>query len=375
MNAPRVALVHDWLNQHGGAERVLEHLVRLYPGAPVFTSIYWGAGMPAAYAAWDIRTLWIDRLPGIHSHHQAYFPFFALAFGGLRIPPDYDVVLSNKSGFCHAVDTGTLPHVCYCLAPTRYVWEFEAYAQREALPGWAKVLIRPVVALLRRWDYAVAQRPATRYVAISRDIQQRIRTYYHRDSEIVHPPVDISRYAPALRPDDYYLVVSRLVPYKRIDLAVRACSELGLPLVVAGEGRDRPVLERLAGPTVRFVGRVSEAKLPELFARCKAFIFPGREDFGIAPLEAQASGRPVIAYRAGGALDTVVEGVTGTFFDEPTVQALTATLARFDANEIEPLACRRNAERYAPEVFQERLSEQINVALSRGRSTAASVTS
>jgi glycosyltransferase involved in cell wall biosynthesis len=359
MAAPRVALVHDWLNQHGGAERVLEHLTRLFPGAPVFTSIYWRAGMPETYAAWDIRPHWIDRLPGIHTHHQAYFPFFALAFGSLRIRGDYDVVLSNKSGFCHAVDSGAVPHLCYCLAPTRYVWEFDAYAEREALPGWAKALIRPAAALLRRWDYAVAQRPTTHYVAISREIQQRIRAYYDRDSVIIHPPVDIERYAPATSSEGYYLVVSRLVPYKRIDLAVQAFTALGLPLLVAGDGRDRGALERMAGPTVRFLGRVEDTALPGLFARCKAFVFPGREDFGIAPLEAQASGRPVIAYAAGGALETVIDGVTGAFFTEPTAEALAEAVLRFDAAGVDPAACRRNAERFSPEQFRQRLIAEI----------------
>jgi glycosyltransferase involved in cell wall biosynthesis len=350
---PRVALVHDWLNQYGGAERVLEHLVGLFPAAPVYTSIYWPEAMPDFYRHWPIHPMWMDRLPGIHRRQQLYFPLFAPAFDHLNLGEGgYDVVLTNKSGFCHGVRTGSTPHLCYCLSPTRYVWQFEQYAAREALPGPLRVLLRPIVARLRRWDYRVAQRPQTHFVAISREIQARIRTYYHRDSEIIYPPVDIDRFRPAAEHEDYYLIVSRLVPYKRIDLAVAAFTALGLPLVIAGGGRDRHVLEKQAGPTVRFLGHVPDAELPALLARCKAFVFPGHEDFGIAPVEAQAAGRPVIAYRAGGALDTVLEGSTGAFFDEPSPESLAAAVQAFDAAAVDPAACRQNAERFSARRFR-----------------------
>ncbi len=356
MHATNFALLHDWLNQHGGAERVLEHLHALFPAAPIYTSMYWQKGMPVEYTIWDIRTTWMDYLPGIYRRHQAFFPLYALAFGALNLGGrGYDLVLSNKSGFCHGVRTGDTPHLCYCLAPTRYVWEYASYAARESLPPAVKQGLKPLIALLRRWDYAVAQRETLHFVAISTAIQERIRRYYGRDSVIVHPPVDVERYHPATTHDDYYLIVSRLVPYKRIDLAVRAFNELGLPLLIAGSGRDRETLEALAGPNVRFLGYVPDEDVQGLLARCKAFIFPGREDFGIAPLEAQAAGRPVIAFGAGGALDTVIEGETGTFFREPTVEALIAAVRAFAADAVDPLACRANAERFAADRFGERL--------------------
>jgi glycosyltransferase involved in cell wall biosynthesis len=355
--APRVALVHDWLNQVGGAENVLEVLVRMFPGAPVYTSMYAPERMPAAYRDWDIRTTFMQRLPGVAAHHQAYLPFYPLAFRGLNLA-GYDLILSNKSGFCHGVSTppGAV-HICYCLAPTRFLWQYEAYRAREALSPAADAVLRPAVSVLRRWDYAAAQR-VDHFIAISTEIRQRIRDYYGRESTIIFPPVDAQRFVPCNEgPGDYYLAGGRLIPYKRLDLAVRACSELGLNLVVYGDGRDRAALEKIAGPTVRFVGRVSWDELVRLFQRARAFIFPGLEDFGIAPLEAQAAGRPVIAYAGGGALDTVLPGQTGEFFAEQTVESLRTALECFDATAYSPAACRANAERFGVERFEAELRD------------------
>ncbi|MCD4739295.1 MAG: glycosyltransferase [Anaerolineae bacterium] len=362
----KIALVHDWLNQQGGAERVLEELHALLPLAPIHTSIYWQAGMPAAYRAWDIRTSWMDHLPGIYRHHQLYFPLYALTFARLNLQRrGYDLIISNKSGFCHGVQTGDIPHLSYCLAPTRYVWEYEAYAARESLSPLLKGALNPVVKLLRRWDYAVAQRPTTHFIAISTAIQERIRRYYGRESEVIYPPVAIERYHPAAQHADYYLIVSRLVPYKRIDLAVRAFNELGLPLLIVGSGRDRETLEALAKSNIQFLGHLPDEDVRGLLARCKAFVFPGREDFGIAPVEAQAAGRPVIAYGVGGALDTVVAGETGAFFHEPTSESLAAAVRTFDASAVDPLACRGNAERFSAARFQQEMGAVIERTLRR----------
>lgn len=363
----KLALIHDWLNQVGGAEDVLAALVRLYPGAPIFTSIYDRERMPEAWRAWPIRTLWVDRLPGIYAHHQRYLPFYPLAFGGLRLR-GYDVVLSNKSGFCHGVQVprGT-PHVCYCLAPTRYVWQFEAYAQRENLSAGMQAALRPVLRALRAWDYAAAQR-VTRFIAISTEIQTRIRTFYNRDSTILYPPVETDRFVPIMQTADrfeYFLVVSRLIPYKRIDLAVRACTARGLPLVVAGRGRDLDSLRAIAGPTVTFAGYVPDAELPDLIARCRAFLFPGLEDFGIAPVQAMAAGRPVIAYRGGGALDYVLPGKTGEFFDEQTVESLSEVLGRFEARAYDPAAIRAHAQQFDTRVFNAGITQAVEEAVAR----------
>ncbi len=349
----QVALVHDWLNQIGGAEDVLETLASMFPDAPIYTSMYWRQEMPPVYRHWDVRTTWMDRLPGIYRHHQPYLPLYPLAFSQLDLS-DYDLVLSNKSGFCHWVRTGDAVHACYCLAPTRYVWDFETYAAREALPGFLKVALRPVIKTLRRWDYQSAQR-VDAFIAISREIQGRIRRYYRRESSIIHPPVDTGRFQPSPEHDDYYLIVSRLIPYKRIDLAIRAFNQLKRPLLIAGDGRDRDALEALAGPNVTFLGYVADEELPELFARCRAYVLPGEEDFCISPVQAQAAGRPVIAYGAGGALDTVIAGETGTFFNQQTPAALAEAVRAFDPGTIDPDACRASAERFAVPVFREKL--------------------
>jgi glycosyltransferase involved in cell wall biosynthesis len=354
----KLALVHDWLNQIGGAEDVLETLVGMYPSAPIYTSMYWRDGMPAAYRDWDIRTTWMDRLPGVYRRHQPYLPLYPLAFSRLDLS-EYDIVLSNKSGFCHGVRTGPhTTHVCYCLTPTRYVWTFEDYAAREALPAMLRPIIKPLVRWLRRWDYAAAQR-VDHFIAISSEVQTRIRRYYGRDSTVIYPPVDICRFTPAARHDDYFLFVGRLAPYRRIDLAVRAFNELGLPLVIGGAGRDRTRLEAIAGSTITFLGYVPDADLPDLFARCRAYVLPAAEDFAIAPVQAMASGRPVIAFGAGGALDTVIPGQTGLYFSEPTPQALAAAVRQFDDMSFNPAYIRRHAEQFDKSVFESKLGGYV----------------
>lgn len=361
----KIALVHDWLNQIGGAENVLETLVDLYDGPPVYTSIYAPELMPDSYQAWNIHTTWLDRMPGVHTHHTPYLPLYPVVWDGVHLG-DYDVVLSNKSGFCHGVHCGPALHICYCLTPTRYLWQFDQYVQQEGLAGATNILA-PVIRLLRRWDYDAAQR-VDHFVAISSAVQHRIARYYRRDSVIIYPPVETERFTPVRGSDDYYLIVSRLIGYKRVDLAVEAATRLGRRLLVAGEGRDRARLEAKAGPTVEFLGRVDGADLPDLMARCKAFLFPGLEDFGIAPVEAQAAGRPVVAFRGGGALDTVIEGQTGVFFDMPSAEALGEAIERFEGMSFDSGACRANAERFAVSVFREKLAAYVEARYSERRS-------
>lgn len=358
----KLALVHDWLNQIGGAEDVLAALVDLHPQSPIYSSIYAPDIMPVQYREWDIRTLWLDRMPGIHRHHQPYLPLYPLAWGGLDLSA-YDVILSNKSGFCHGVRFGndTL-HICYCLAPTRYVWQLDSYIAREGLGKVAQIALRPMVAWMKRWDYAAAQR-VNHFIAISTEIQQRIKAYYNRDSVIIYPPVDTARFAAQnAEPGEYFLVVSRLIPYKRIDLAVQAATRLGVPLKVGGRGRDMDRLRAMAGPTVEFLGYVPDEALPALMAGCKAFLFPGLEDFGITPLQAQAAGRPVIAYGGGGALDTVIPGKSGELFDEMTVDSLAAIMAKFDAGAYNPTAMRAHAARFDKAIFDAQISQFIQTA-------------
>ncbi len=355
----KVALVHDWLNQYGGAEQVLEVLKTLYPDAPIFTSIYWPEALPEAYRHWDIRTTFMNRLPWVKRHHQPFLPLYPLAFDSLDLSR-YDLVISNKSGFCHGVITGpeTL-HICYCLTPTRYVWDLGHYAEREGLGRMTRAALQPVVSGLRIWDRLAADR-VDHFIAISSTVQRRIAHYYRRDSVVVYPPVDTDRFSPAEKVDDYYLVVSRLVPYKRVDLAVEALSRLDRPLMVVGEGRDRRRLEAMAGQSVTFTGRLPDDEVARLMARCRAFLFPGLDDFGISPVRAMAAGRPVIAFAGGGALDYVQEGTTGLFFREPTWDSLASAIRRFEEHSFDPGVICSRAQQFSRAVFEERMSTLVS---------------
>jgi glycosyltransferase involved in cell wall biosynthesis len=353
-----LALIHDWLNQIGGAEDVLENLVRLFPGAPVYTSMYWPEKMPPGYRQWDIRVSFMDRLPFVHQHHQPYLLLYPKAFERFDLA-GHDLILSNKSGFCHGVHPPVgATHICYCLTPTRYVWGFDDYATREGMGAALRTALRPALRGLQRWDRAAADR-VDHFIAISSAVQRRIARFYERDSVVIYPPVDTARFEPAEGHDDYFLMLGRLIPYKRADLAVQAFNRLGLPLIVAGDGRDRPRLEAMARPNIRFLGRVSDEEAARLMARCKAFVFPGLEDFGIAPVQAMAAGRPVIAFAGGGALDTVIERHTGLYFHEATPESLEAAVRSFDERCFDPQAIRRHAEQFDTSVFERKLTQFI----------------
>lgn len=361
----RVALVHDWLNQYGGAERVLEVVHALFPSAPIYTSLYAPRVMPAGYRVWDIRTSFMQHLPLAKRHHQPFLPLYPLAFEQFDLSA-YDLVLSIKSAFCHGVITRpeTL-HVCYCLTTTRFLWQFHDYARRERIGPLGRLLLPLVLSQARLWDRAAADR-VDDFLAISRAVAARIAKIYRRPSAVIHPPIDCRGFQPAAAHGDYYLVVSRLIPYKRIDLAVQACTALGRPLKVVGGGRDAPRLARLAGPTVELLGRVSDADLRALYAGCRALLFPGEEDFGLAPLEAQASGRPVVALAAGGALDTVRDGVTGVLFREQSAEALIAAIERFEALRLDPRLMRSHAAQFDTPVFARRLLAHLAAVVARG---------
>lgn len=355
----KAALIHDWLNQRGGAEDVLEELVTLFPGAPLYTSMYWRDGMPAHWQQWDIRTSYIDHLPFVYRKQQIYFPLYPSAFERFDFS-SFDLVLSNKSGFCHGVITGpeTL-HICYCLTPTRYVWRFHQYAEQENLGRVTRFALSPFLTYMRLWDRLAADR-VDHFIAISQEIRQRIAKIYRRDSVIIHPPVDTDRFAPASRIDDYYLFVGRLVPYRRIDLLVQAFNQLGRPLLIAGSGRDRERLQALARPNIQFLGYVPDEDLPDLMARCRAFLFPGEEDFGIAPIQAMAAGRPVIAFDGGGARETVIDGA-GVLFTNQSVADLVEAVEQFDAERVSPALIRRHAEQFDTRVFKRKLEAFINL--------------
>lgn len=366
----KAAIVHDWLNQNGGAEQVLTVLHEMYPSAPIYTSIYDPDAMPETYRHWDIRTSFMQNLPLVRKHHRPFLPLYPLAYERFDLS-EFDLVISNSSGFCHGVLTQ--PHTChinYCLTPPRFVWNLPQYLARERVNAAARKLLPWVNSYLRAWDLAASHR-VDYFVAISRAVEARICKFYRRQASLIYPPVDTHRFELSPDIEDYFLIVSRLVPYKRVDIVVEALSQLGLSLLIAGDGRDRPRLEAMAKPNVHFLGRVAEEELPRMLARCRAFVFPGEEDFGIAPLEAQAAGRPVIAYSAGGALETVIDGVTGCFFPEQTADALAEVMRHFHDKDYDPATIRRHAQRFDTEVFKARFSAFVAEKMAEYGSKAA----
>jgi len=366
----RIAIVHDYLAQAGGAERVVEAMHECWPEAPIFTSVYDPDATFPSFRQMDVRTSFLQRLPFARSSkfHKVALPLYPLAFEHLDLS-GYDVVVSSSSGFAKGVITGPETcHISYCHTPARFAWRYHEYISRGGYDRSLRRVLPFIVHFLRAWDYTCAQNRVDYFLANSFNIARRIRKYYGRESEVLYPPVDVHRFQVAEEPSaDFLLVVSRLLPYKRVDLAVEACSRLGLPLKVVGTGPDLARLKEMAGPSVQFLGRLPDAEVTRLMANCKAFLFPGEEDFGIAPVEAMASGRPVVALRAGGALETVIEGETGLFFDEPTGDSLAATLRRLDELEVHPDRIRAHALRFDVSVFQKRLRRMVDTMLQEHR--------
>jgi glycosyltransferase involved in cell wall biosynthesis len=362
----RVAIVHDYLNQLGGAEKVVEIFAEMFPGAPIYTSVYDRTRMAESWRRHDIRTSFMQRISPNLSVARALIPLYPTAFESFDLA-HYDLVLSSTTSFAKGVITPPATcHVCYCNTPTRFLWMYHDYVAFESLPRAARALLPWIVTPLRTWDYVAAQR-VDYFIAGSHNAARRIVKYYRRESDVVHAPVDVSEFTPSGSMGDYFLVISRLQPYKRIDLAVEACNRLGVPLKVAGVGPDLERLRRMAGPTVEILGHVSDSQRRSLLARCRAFIFPGEEDYGLTPLEAMASGRPVVAYRAGGALETVKDGVTGVFFDEPDAGALMHALNSFD-DRFDPGAIRAHAASFDIPVFKRKMYETLAQRYSEHRS-------
>ena len=360
----RVAITADWMSNVGGGGRVLTQLREMFPDAPIYTTIRDPERLSAEMREWDVRTSFLQRVPFARRRYQAFLPLMPLAFEQFDLR-EYDLVISTSSACAKGVITrpDTL-HICYCYTPCRYIWDLyhDYTAGRRGLP-----LIAPIAHWLRIWDRLSADR-VDHFVSLSREVAGRIRRHYRRDAEIVYPPVDVDRIQPNGRPaEDFYLVVSRLVEYKRIDLAVQAATRLGRRLVVVGEGPMRKKLEAMAGPTVEFRGFLTDDEVADLLARCRGFLFPGLEDFGIAPVEAQAAGRPVVALGRGGTAETVIDGVTGVLVDEQSVEAVIAGMRRLERMRIDPAVCRRNAERFAPERFRSELWRVIEEKLGAER--------
>ncbi|HET8578781.1 MAG TPA: glycosyltransferase [Methylomirabilota bacterium] len=365
----RVALVHDWLTGMRGGERCLEVFCELFPNADLFTLLHVPGSVSPTIERRRIVTSFVQRLPEASRRYRYYLPLFPAAVRAFDLR-GYDLVLSSSHAVAKSarVPRGAL-HVCYCFTPMRYVWDlYDDYFGARAGLAW-RVLMPPVAAALRRWDRRTAAR-VHHFVAISRFVAERIRRCYGREADVIYPPVDVSRFRFEEPPEDFYLVVSALTPYKRVDLAVEAANRLGRRLLVVGTGPEEDRLRALAGPTVEFLGWRNDTETAELYARCRAFLFPGLEDFGITPLEAMAAGRPVIALGQGGALETVVgpggaEPATGLFFERQTVDDLADAMRRFEsgAYRFEPKALRHRAEAFDRPLFKERVESYLAACL------------
>lgn len=344
------AIVHDYFVQDGGAERCAVEFARLLPGARVHTSFFDAESFGDRIDPRRVHLWPVQRLTGPTEHFRALLPLYPAYFGTLRVRDE--LVISSSSAFAKAVRTspGAL-HIAYIYTPMRFAWDLDGYLSGSSTGSAQRLGARLARPVLQRWDRATSQRPDI-IIAISQVVQERIARLWGRPSEVIHPPVDTDEFPLSDRDDGFLLVASRMLAYRRLDLAVAAATTLGRDLVVVGDGPERPRLESLAGPTVRFLGHVPRAELQDLMARCHAYLLPGLEDFGIAPVEAMAAGKPVVAFRGGGAQETVVEGVSGVFFDRPDARSLAEAVERLDVSAFHGPAIRENALRFDVAVFR-----------------------
>lgn len=365
----RVALVHDFLMSLRGAERVFLEMCEVWPDADIFTPVYDERGTEGRFAHRNVQTSFLQRLHPNRRWFRWLLPLYPAAIESFDLS-GYDVVVSSSSAWAHAVicDDRAV-HVSYCHNPFRYAWNERHRALAERGDPLSRAAARRFFRRWREWDWIAAQR-VDRFVTNSWTTHSRIESYFGRDARVLHPPVDLDRFAPG-EPGDHYLVLSELVSHKRIEVALEAFASLGSPLIVVGDGPDSRRLRRLAPPNVRFVGRVSDAEAARLLQTCRALVVTSTEEFGIAAVEAQAAGRPVIARRAGGVLETVVEGVTGCFW-EGGADALAAAVRGLDTAAIEPARCVESARRFAPGVFRNGLRREVDRAVSEARAARES---
>jgi glycosyltransferase involved in cell wall biosynthesis len=362
--ARKVALVHDFLVDLRGADRVFLAIADIWPEAPIYTAVYDERGTEGRFAHRDVRTSFLQRLHPTSSTFRALLPLYPSAIESFDLS-EYELVISSSSAWAHAVICHEhTTHVSYCYNPFRYAWNDRDRTLADLPDPVSRAVLRGILRRWRQWDWIAAQR-VDRYLTISRTARARIRHYWGRDATILHPPVDTRRFAPA-EPQGYYLLLSELMRHKQIDVAVDAFNRLRLPLVIAGDGPDGRRLRRIAGPTVTFTGRVPDAEAATLLAGCQALVVTAIEEFGLAAVEAQAAGRPVISIGAGGALETVIEGETGVFWQGGAGE-LAAAVTSFDAEAIDPEACVRNAERFSLDRFRARLPGEIDAVLAGER--------
>lgn len=355
---PRVALAHDWLTIPGGSEKVVLELLELFPQAEIFTSVYDPGPWPAAITSRPVHTSYLQRLPGATRIYKQMVPLMSRAFEAFDLTGFDLVISSSHANAKNVIPLPGAPDVCYCHTPMRYAWD-PSFLEGEGVGRLGRLALRPVLGRMRRNDLAGAARPDA-YAANSTNVAARIAEHYGRESRVIHPPVEVERFLEReRRPGDAYLVAGRIVPYKRVDLAVRACAKLGRRLRVVGTGRAEKAARAAAGPETEFLGFVADAELDRELASARALLFPGEEDFGIVPVEAQAAGVPVIAYGKGGALDTVRPGETGVLFEAQTVDSLCEAMLEFERLTLDPASARANAGGFGAERFRREFAELV----------------
>jgi glycosyltransferase involved in cell wall biosynthesis len=359
----KVALVHDHLAQDGGAEKVLQVLLEIFPDAPVYTLLCEENNANKHYHNTTIHTSIIQKLPWGVKHYQWYMPFMPMAVEFFDLG-GYDLVISDTSSFAKGVITSPDSlHVCYCHTPTRYLWsDTHEYIKELKYNKFFKKIISLVLNYIRIWDRVAADR-VDKYIANSRTVQQRIKKYYQADSSLIYPPVEVDKFyiSNNKNEEEYFLIGCRLNPYKRVDLAIEAFRELEVKLKIFGDGPDAKRLKKLAGDSqnIEFLGRVEEEELAQLYSNCNAFIHPQTEDFGITPVEAMASGRPVIAYEKGGATETIIDGETGVFFKEQTKESLLRAVNKYYETRFSPQKIKDHASQFSKEVFTEKIKQYL----------------
>ncbi|MDD4870496.1 MAG: glycosyltransferase [Kiritimatiellae bacterium] len=359
----KVVLSHDWLTGMRGGERVLEILCNAFPDAPLFTLIHNPSSISSVINTHKITTSWLQCVPGIMKQYRYFLPFFPEIIEGMSVP-DADLLISTSH--CVAKGLRARPgtkHLCYCFTPMRYAWTFyDEYFGNNPVKA---LLAKPLLAALRKWDRN-ASTHVDRFVAISHHVRKRIMDFYGREADVVYPPIDTEKWIPGgQRSGNFDLIVSALVPYKRLDLAIKTYNHLGFQLKVAGVGTELKKLKSSASSNIEFLGWQPDDKLLELYRTCRLLIFPGEEDFGIVPLEAQACGTPVVAYAKGGLLETIKEGITGCFFNEQTTESLSESITKCAATPWDPLKIRANAEKFGVQNFINGLTESINRTLNK----------
>ncbi len=355
----KIALVHDYLVQYGGAERVLECFTELFPGAPIYTLVYNKKLMHGVFENKNIKTSFIQKIPFAKNYHRIFPQLMPMGIEQFDFS-GYDIVLSDSSSYAKGIITGpeTL-HICYMHTPMRYAWDdCQKYTHDFSFPGFIKKTIPLAMNYIRIWDRVSAERP-DRLIANSNFVSKRIKKYYKKDSVVIHPPVNINNFYIDESEEDYFLIVARLLAYKRVDIAIEAFNKLGLKLKIIGRGPEMKRLKKMAGQNIEFLGRVPDHELAQYYAKCRAFVFPQEEDFGIVAIEAMASGKPLIAFRGGDIPEHVENGKTGIFFDKQNPENIIEAVEKFGSFDFDPKYIREQTRKFDREIFKDKIKEYI----------------